>query len=396
MTSREIVYNCILQELQVKNNFMHVILHLWKDIRMEYIQSTFQKEAIVSKQGKRLEFVDCAKGIGIILVVLGHTRFPYLRNIIYSFHMPLFFILSGYLFQDRKLEVSFSKYLIKRLNGLYLPFLKFSIFYLLFNNFFVSIGFLSSEYRYEGAQFLKVLIENLFFLSDSQFSGTFWFIRNLFGIEIIMFSLYKICRSIVKKKENAFYFGAVCIFLIIGYICSEKRIIPTLANIYVGMAFFLVGYLVRNRIPNVLERRNLLYFGIFSIFAIGPFLKVDMVVNSYSNFWLFLITGTLGSLAVVQVCKMLPKLKINNFFEYIGKNSLYILCFHFLAFKVVLMMSLYLRQLNFSYLQCFIERPENVPIFVYNPKTDFWIYWLGGVILPLMIPMGKQKLVYYL
>lgn len=60
------------------------------------------------------------------------------------------------------------------------------------------------------------------------------------------------------------------------------------------------------------------------------------------------------------------------------------------------MMSLYLRKLNFSYLQCFIERPENAPIFVYNPKTDFWIYWLGGVILPLMIPMGKQKLVYYL
>lgn len=355
-----------------------------------------QKDPIVCRQKKRLEFVDYAKGIGIILVVLGHTRFPYARNIIYSFHMPLFFILSGYLFQDSKLEVRFLEYLIKKLKGLYLPFLEFSIFYLLLNNFFVSIDFLPSVYRYEGTQFLKVLMGNLFFLSDSQFSGTFWFIRNLFAIEILMFFLYKICHLNVINRKKAFFFLTICIFLIIGYICSKKRIIPTLANIYVGMAFFLVGYLVRNKIPNVLECRNLLYLGLFAIFMTGPFLKVDMVVNYYSNFGLFLVTGTLGSLAVIQICKMLPRLKINNFLEYIGKNSLYILCFHFLVFKVVLLMSLYLRGLKLSYLNCFIERSEDTPIFVYNPKTDFWIYWLGGVILPLMIPIGKRKLLYFL
>lgn len=362
---------------------------------MEYMESTHQKITRVYSQEKRLEFVDYAKGIGIILVVLGHTRFPYARNIIYSFHMPLFFMLSGYLFQDKKLEVSFLQYLIKKLKGLYLPFLKFSIFYLLLNNFFVLIGFLPSNYRYEGAQFLKVLIENLFFLSDSQFSGTFWFIRNLFAIEILMFFIYKMGCGIVNKRKNIFYFLVICIFIIIGYIFSEKGIIPTLANIFLGMAFFLVGYLVRNRLPKVLEYRTLLYLGMVSIFVVGPFLKVDMVVNYYSNFWLFLVTGTLGSLAVIHMCKMLPRLKINNLLEYIGKNSLYILCFHILAFKVVLMVLLYFRGLKLSYLNCFIERAEDTPIFVYNPKTDFWIYWLGGVILPLLIPMGKQKLLYF-
>lgn len=42
---------------------------------------------------------DIMKGIGILLVIVGHLNLipmdPY-RRIIFSFHMPLFLILSGY------------------------------------------------------------------------------------------------------------------------------------------------------------------------------------------------------------------------------------------------------------------------------------------------------------
>ena len=48
--------------------------------------------------GDRLDWVDVARGIGIVAVVVGHvwTRGP-LRDALYSFHMPLFFLLSGML-----------------------------------------------------------------------------------------------------------------------------------------------------------------------------------------------------------------------------------------------------------------------------------------------------------
>ena len=51
-----------------------------------------------SQGGGRLEWIDVARGIGIIAVVAGHvwTRGP-LRDALYSFHMPLFFLLSGLL-----------------------------------------------------------------------------------------------------------------------------------------------------------------------------------------------------------------------------------------------------------------------------------------------------------
>ena len=48
---------------------------------------------------KRIEWVDIAKGIGIFLMVMGHTGIPRIGNQwIYSFHMPLFFFISGFLF----------------------------------------------------------------------------------------------------------------------------------------------------------------------------------------------------------------------------------------------------------------------------------------------------------
>ena len=51
---------------------------------------------------KRIEYIDIAKGVAIILVLLGHieTCPAGLKSSIYSFHMPLFFILSGYFMKE--------------------------------------------------------------------------------------------------------------------------------------------------------------------------------------------------------------------------------------------------------------------------------------------------------
>lgn len=53
---------------------------------------------VKSSPTTRLTWVDIAKGLAIILVIIGHTA-PFgsiARNTIFSFHMPLFFLLSGY------------------------------------------------------------------------------------------------------------------------------------------------------------------------------------------------------------------------------------------------------------------------------------------------------------
>lgn len=50
--------------------------------------------------------LDVVKGIGIIIMVIGHTHFSdgFLNHYIYAFHMPLFFVISGMLFRKNTLK----------------------------------------------------------------------------------------------------------------------------------------------------------------------------------------------------------------------------------------------------------------------------------------------------
>ena len=64
------------------------------------MEATKQNEIIiVSDDKKRVKYFDIARGITIILMIVGHTlSFGWKRNLIFSFHMPLFIIISGMFF----------------------------------------------------------------------------------------------------------------------------------------------------------------------------------------------------------------------------------------------------------------------------------------------------------
>ena len=76
-------------------------------------------------RAERIEWIDEAKGIGIVLVMLGHCCLH--RNFcfwFYAFHMPLFFILSGYTFSGKG---KFADYLKKKIRTLLVPYMFFVI-----------------------------------------------------------------------------------------------------------------------------------------------------------------------------------------------------------------------------------------------------------------------------
>ena len=101
---------------------------------------------------KRIEWIDIAKGIGIILVVLGHclrddmrinsSFIDFLYQLIYSFHMGLFFSISGYLYGSKRKQNS-KNYLRMQLKKLIIPWLVYSaIIYIIvmFVNFIPQIS----------------------------------------------------------------------------------------------------------------------------------------------------------------------------------------------------------------------------------------------------------------
>ena len=81
-------------------------------------------ETIIPQKTKRSDWIDIAKGLGVFLVFLGHlwyqSNFPILNQMIYSFHIPMFFILSGYVIK-RKQEETFKTFISKKFMRLLLP-----------------------------------------------------------------------------------------------------------------------------------------------------------------------------------------------------------------------------------------------------------------------------------
>ena len=76
----------------------------------------------------RIEWIDYSKGILIILVIAGHAipefdlHLDYLAHFIYSFHMPAFFILSGYLFRYKK-DINTVEFAKKKAKQLLIPYI---------------------------------------------------------------------------------------------------------------------------------------------------------------------------------------------------------------------------------------------------------------------------------
>ena len=76
-------------------------------------------------QSNRLEWLDIAKGIAIILMVIGHSSIPQIgSNFIFAFHMPLFFIASGWVSNYQK--SSFKRFIEKKWSSLLIPFFYYS------------------------------------------------------------------------------------------------------------------------------------------------------------------------------------------------------------------------------------------------------------------------------
>lgn len=84
-------------------------------------------DIVIQEQNQRINWIDIARGIGIILVVFGHTwRENLPKDWLYSFHMPLFFFISGWLVNIKKTNlINWKNFLIKKFLSLIVPYVLF-------------------------------------------------------------------------------------------------------------------------------------------------------------------------------------------------------------------------------------------------------------------------------
>jgi fucose 4-O-acetylase-like acetyltransferase len=336
-----------------------------------------------------------AKGIGIILMVVGHSGCPLiLRNFIYLFHMPLFYIISGYFFKDKYLNNEFL-FIRKRIQGLYIPFVKYSLLFLLFHDVFFKLNIYNEVFYDKNVSYLysiqdyfeKLKLIFFYFTAKEPLLGAFWFLRSLFISTLLFFSSMWLANKISEKYRlliSAFIvFG---IFYCSGWVLKSKNIVLPLntEKEFIIVSLLYIGYLYHLYFKD--KRPNLYIFIATLIFLSisANYYNISIVSSSFGNPLLFLLLSLAGFYMTLYVSTYLNRLaNLSTLLVYIGNNTLTILTFHFLMFKIVSLIKIGIYSFDLSYL-------AKVPV-IQEHNSLWWIaYSIVGVFIPLFLSKISQ------
>lgn len=271
----------------------------------------------------RIEYIDLAKGICIILIIMGHTGITVDYPGLTAMRTPLYFTLSGLFFKDYG---GFQEFLIRKSNKILIPFLFFyigsyAIFYIcnaLFPGLIVTTA----------SGILDV------FTQIQYFNGPIWFLLALFWSNLAF------CAISLNIKKEICRFVAVLALFFIGYIFEKKEIfLPCVIDCaMIGMPFFYFGYLLKKS-PLLEEGFLRKYNLIVSLLLFAVAYTVDIVFSPRIFFHDKTISGNLLALGVLSIssviallllCKSIKRLPVVS---YIGRYSIIPLCIHHLIYR---------------------------------------------------------------
>ena len=270
---------------------------------------------------------DIVKGIGILLVIINHIMgFP----IISMFHMPLFFIASGYFAKPNR-EKSFYW---KNFKSLIIPYLKWGFLITL-------IYFLLDKGK--GLLYLKDVLLGISFDNNYGISfGPLWFLLSLFWCKCIY--------NILSKHINNDYILAISILLSLGVIvlsqyCNIKLIPYFITTSFPALFFYSMGVFWKTHIDVTKFKSNHIIWLIIAIISISWYqLKSPGLNYSLSKLTFFpfcLINGFLYTLliywAVSKIQAADKKIKWGGqFLAFCGQNSMDMFLFHSVEFAFII------------------------------------------------------------
>lgn len=342
---------------------------------------------------KRLKYIDIARGIAIILVVMGHCdNFEQwsIERFAALFFMQLFIFISGYFYKADLNSVKDLLLLIKKkCLPIYLYYLKFELLFFALTNFFLKIGFYNPSTQYGSKTLSYVtsfkdvvtnIIRIILLAGREPFCGAFWFLVTLIFV-VIEYSVIIYVSNIVfndSKKRNRFINISVIFFFIVGCIMRYTVSIPRISPAITMLLFYHIGGMSRRK---EIKFDNLILFfisivGLNILYFLGT---ISINSNYFKNPFYLLICSFFGIYMVMFISKYIENhMRYLTFIlSYIGKNTLPIVALHFVSFKIVMLIQYCLGLISFNELGILKGANNNNYIYI--------LYVLVGVFIPLFI-----------
>ena len=313
----------------------------------------------MSDTKKRLDYLDMTKGLGMILVLIGHlqgdsifTFSPYIQPLcvfIFSFHMPMFFIVSGILLAIKNDEVKPLKEVAKsRFRGIMIPYLWFSLFYLIV----VVAALIKGEIA------VQTLYLNIWYVISGYGMNVLWFLPALYLGELLFILLRRRIRDHIPFITVVVLSNAIVYFL--SYFVGIAKyptpfaermhdLITVILRPILVCGFISIGYYTHKLLrkgsqigdffnkPELNEKGKvsfkyraayivlgLMLFGVcFGLFRVNN--GIDFRSLAFRNVFFFFVCALSGSFGMISLCKGLPRIPL---FCYWGIGSLIFMATH--------------------------------------------------------------------
>ncbi len=321
-----------------------------------------------NSSNKRNELLDFIRGLAMILVLLHHSGIPY-SEIILAFHMPLFFIISGYTesITDKAKKTSFKEYTWNKFKRIMIPYFAFEII----NYFIWIIVCIIKGTKIPTLSALTSIITCINTESYMGLYGRLWFLPCMFVSCCVFWFIIKFIKS--KKLIILTTIVSFIISYMISYF-NLGRLPFTIDTMFMALPFFLIGYLLSKNIKDLFKKKNKIIDLIITIISIIILLisckygaKMYMFINEYGNYITTILAAISGSLAFAVISKyiyqLVNKVKlIKNYVLWYSYNSLISFPVHLQIKCILLLLELPLINMQNWYLLMIIMFFLNIPI----------------------------------
>lgn len=273
---------------------------------------------------ERTHWIDVLKGVGILLVLIGHCNIDNINGYIYLFHMPLFYIISGFCWNTEKYtkHTQFKDYFKRKFNSFIIPYFKIAFFCLLF--YILVVYPLSSLSTTEFKEQILKFLFGIFIYSRGTmewlpYCSPIWFLSALFFSELYLFFTMRAKYPILV---------VLCIGTL-GYGCSllGKCFPWNIDSACIALSFLYLGICLRRYWSIIHKLEYLTILLPLSIVLLLYYRPMTAYGGNYFDNFPYSIIAAI----VINVCLMLIISRCNsNLLARIGRNSLFLFGYNYI------------------------------------------------------------------
>lgn len=285
---------------------------------------------------KRVPYVDIAKGIGIILVVMGHNDFaliaPFAHKLIYSFHMPMFFFMSGMFFKP---DMPLLHFLKNRFHRVLKPFLA-----ILLLIFFSSLSFSKMSFLMAVRRLVKAMYGSGYYIDWVQL----WFLPHLFAVSLFAYLFFRVAKRMRPGWLRWGILGALYaagVWSMRAFWPFELNLVGKTLSLYglpygldmvtVSGLFFILGHELNQRYSGTWLASKALFFisGALLFLMVWYFpARIDLNTRQFDSLTINTFEALTGILFMLALSRQLERIDwLSSLFSYVGQASLIVLLF---------------------------------------------------------------------